>query len=554
MRRLVPLLLLLATLRLGAQVPRLTEVQERRLANGTRVLLVERRGLAAFHATLAFRGGRAEEPATLVGATDLLARALYGGTWPEDLDPAKSAPLDALLRQEEAALEALRVGRLQARRDPAAATRVVELEAGLAALQGRIRGLGPGAPLQDVYAALGGRQGAEATADGLRAWTELPLEAFETWCRTETQRLRILQLSHFSAARQELSAAFRAQAPEGWSLLLGAALPGHPYGRDRASHLPVLQAIRWSALRAHARQVLAPERMTLILVGGLSLEAALPLLERHFGTLPGQPALEEPVLPDIPADLGDRRAQASFGGSPRLLVGWRIPPRSHPDHLPLQVAAHLLAGGQAARLSSHLVQQKALALSIGLAFGLPGGRQSNLLALDLQPALGHGLPELEKALHGEVLRLQQDPISPEAWQRALAQLETDHLRTLDEPARLAGALAQAWIEGGDWRLADLEVQRLRSLRPEDVQAAARAWMNPAHRTTVWLEPDPEAGLDPLEAEAARVLKALAATRVEDPAQREHLVSEGLRQMRMLSPEERTRTLKLLEAQLPRVKP
>jgi hypothetical protein len=47
-----------------------------------------------------------------------------------------------------------------------------------------------------------------------------------------------------------------------------------------------------------------------------------------------------------------------------------------------------------------------------------------------------------------------------------------------------------------------------------------------------------------------VLKALAATRINDPAQREQLVSEGLRQLRMLGTEERLRTLKLLTAQLP----
>ena len=90
MRLLVALLL--SFLSLHAQTPRLTDVQERRLANGVRVLLVERRGLSAFHATLVFRGGWAEEPAAAAGATELLARCLYGSTWPEDADPSKIQP------------------------------------------------------------------------------------------------------------------------------------------------------------------------------------------------------------------------------------------------------------------------------------------------------------------------------------------------------------------------------------------------------------------------------------------------------------------------------
>jgi len=255
------------------------------------------------------------------------------------------------------------------------------------------------------------------------------------------------------------------------------------------------------------------------------------------------------VMPEIPGDLGDRRVQAALGGEPRLLTGWRIPSRNHADHLALRMAAQLLVGGHATRLPVRLVRQKALVREVDLDLDLPGGRLPGLLVIDLKPADGHSLAEIEGALHGEILRLQQEPISAEEWQRALAQLEADHIRVLDEPALLAHSLSQAFVEIGDWRMAGLDIQRLRALTPEAVQLAVRAWLNPTHRTTVLLEPHPSSGLDPLDAELTRVLTAIAAGRIEDPARREQLVSEGLRQLRMLRPEERQRTLKLLGAQL-----
>lgn len=547
MRLLVPFLV--ATLGLHAQAPRLSEVQERRLANGARLLLVERRGLTAFHATLVFRGGGAEEPTALAGATDLLASALFSGTWPEDLDSQKAQGLDATLHQEEGLLEAVRLERLRQRRDAAAPSQLPALEANLEAAQSRLKAQLTGSPLADLYVARGGKQQAEATADALFADTELPLEAFEFWCRTEAQRLKTLQLSRFSMARAALLADLRQRGPQGLTLLRGAALPGHPYGRDLANNLPALEALRVSDLRAYARRALSPDRLTIVLVGSLSLESALPILERHLGSLPVHPAGEEVVLPEIPSDLGDRRVQAALGALPELLVGWRIPARSHPDHLALRMVIQLLAGGPASRLPVRLMQQKGVAREATLTLDVPGGRLPGLLVADLSPAEGHGLAELERSLHGEILRLQQDPISPEEWQRAAAQLETRLLAVLDEPAHLAKALGRAWAEGGDWRIAERDIQRLRTLGPEAVQAAARAWLKPSHRTTAWLEPALEDGLDPLDAETTKVLKALAATRIEDPAQREHLVSEGLRQLRMLSVEERARTLKLLQAQL-----
>jgi zinc protease len=552
MRLLVSVLL--SALTLHGQAPRLADVQERRLANGIRLLLVERRGLSAFHAALVFRGGWAEEPAAAAGATELLARTLYGATWPEDVDPPKAqSGLDALLKQEEGLLEALRLERLRQRQDPGGSSPGADLESRLESVQTRLRALHAPSPLADPYAARGGRQWAEATADALLAHTELPQEAFEFWCHTETQRLRALQLSRFSQVRTALVTELRAQGAQGSALLRGAALPGHPYGRDLVDHVPSLEALRWSDLRAQARRALRPDRLLLVVVSGLGLDSALPILERHLGTLPAPPEGEEAPLPEIPADLGDRRVQATLGGAPSLLCGWRLPARRHADHLPLRVAAQLLGGGRTSHLESRLVRQKALAQQVDLALDLPGARLPGLLMVGLKPADGHSLAEIEGALHSEILRLHQDPIPQDEWLRAIAQLEADQVRLLDQPAALARALGLAWAEGGDWRLLESEAQRLRTLTPEAVQAAARAWLMPSHRTTVLLEPAPGGPLNPLEADMSRVLRALAALRIEDPAQRERLVAEGLRQLRMLNPEERQRTLKLLEAQLIPVK-
>ena len=539
---------LVSALTLAAQTPRLTEVQERRLTNGVRVLLAEHRGLPAFHATLVFRGGWAEEPTA--GASELLARALYGASWPEDVEPTRAATdLEPLLKQEEGLLEALRLERLRQRSDPAGASAKADLESRLEAVQTRLRAQFASSPLDDLYTARGGRQVAEATADALLAHMELPSEAFETWCRTEAQRLWTLQLSRFSQVRATLAAELRAQGTQGPALLRGAALPGHPYGRDLADHLPALEALRRSDLQTLARRTLRPDHLMVILIGGLDLASALPVLERHLGRLPIPPEGEDTLLPEIPADLGDRRVQAALGSAPSLLCGWRIPARRHPDHLALRLAAELLGAGPSARLESRLVRQKALAMQVELRMDLPGARLPGLLVIGAKPADGHSLAELEGALHGEVLRLQQDPIPQEEWQRALAQLEADHIRVVDHPAALARALGLAWAEGGDWRLLDSEAQRLRTLTPESVQAAARAWLRPSHRTTVLLEPVAGGALNPQEAALTRVLQALASLRLEDPARRERMVAEGLRQLRMLTPEERQRTLKLLEAQL-----
>ncbi|GLH71218.1 peptidase M16 [Geothrix rubra] len=553
MRPLAPLLALLVLAPLRGQTPGAAEVQERRLPNGARLLVVERPGLPAFHATLVFRGGRTEEPTNLAGATDLLARALYGHTWPEDVPDGDAAtPLEALLKQEEGLQESLRLERLRLKADPSAPSQAAGLEAGLQALQQRVAALQSSEPLSDVYARAGGRQSAAAEADALVADTELPVADLELWARTETRRLARLQLSRFFEARTALIADLRSGQDQGLALLRGAALPGHPYGRNLVDHIPGLEAIRWSDLRAYARRACGPDRLTIVLVGGVGVETALPILTRTLGALPAPEAAEDPVLPGLRSDLGDRRIQAALGGTSRLLVGWRIPARNQPDHLALRMAAQLLDGGRTGRLAVRLVQQKGLATRVAIRMDEPGAREPGLLTIDLWPAEGHSLAELEGALHSELLRFQQEALSPEEWERAEAELDTEQLLAEDTPGRLARALGRAWTESGDWRSFYSEAQRLRTLEPEAVQAAVQTWLQPAHRTTALIEPAFLAGQDPLEAEMAQTLRTLAARRIEDPGQRERLVAEGLRQLRMLPLEERRRTLKLLTAQLPPV--
>lgn len=545
-----PLLFFLTMLLcLQGQTPNASEVQERRLANGMRLLWVERRDLAAFHATLVLRGGRAEEPPALTGATDLLAHSLFGPALPEDLVSGKASEgLDLLLKQQEGLGEALRLARLRAL--PGAEAQISSLEASLQSVQAQVRTHRSMAPLADRYVAAGGWQRAEAAEDALLVHTELPLDAFEFWCRTEIQRLTTLRLSRFYEAKTAFLQEVRANGAKAQDLIRGAALPGHPYGRNLKDHLPAIEALRLSEVRAYAHRSMNPEHMALIVISSLSLDRSLPTLEKTFGALPTPPETEETLMPEIPSDLGDRRVQVSLGETPRLLVAWRLPARQHPDHLALRMATQILGAGHSSRIQAHLVGGKALAKSAVLQMDLPGARLPGLLIAELVPAEGHSLEELEAALHSEVLNLQQEPIAPEDWTKALAQLEVEHLRILDEPAALAQALGQAWAETGDWHRVDQELPRLRTLQPETVQAAVRAWLNPSHRTTALLRPSLLDSTNPLDLRTNRILQALATLRVEDPAQREHLVNEGVRQLRMLSLQERLRTLELLESQLP----
>jgi predicted Zn-dependent peptidase len=480
------------------------------------------------------------------GASVLLARALYAETHPEDLE-APSKALEDQLTQEDGLRESLRVERRRLERGASSEATVEELEASLKALTGKRQSPRPTTFAQDLYLSLGGRTQARVNQDALTFGVDLPQAHLELFLRTEALRLQALRLARFPEARAALLGELKDPARDrGTALLAAAALPGHPYGRDLQGSPGSLEGLRWSELRAYAKGRLVPERLLMVIVGDVGTAPLLPLLEKTLGSLKAQEA-PEPALFDQDGDLGNRRIQAQSGTRDRLLVAWRVPPRSHPDFISLRALLVCLVEGPSSRLHQRLVE-RGLAKAATGSLGATGSRQTAMLQLDLEPADGVGLASLEGGLQAEILRLQQEPLSPQEWQRLLQQGELAQALELQSAPALARALALGWAEGGDWRLPLSFMERVARLAPETLQAAARKHLQPSRLTEAFLAPELAAS-DPLEAAAAQVLRTLARRRIEDPAQIESLVSETLRQLRMLPREDRDRAFKLLQDQV-----
>lgn len=536
-----------------AQVP---EVQERRFANGFQVLCVERPGAASFHARLVVRGGRADTGSLPAAAAELLARTLFRRILPEEV--AGENGFAALLKQEEGVFETLRLERIRWARQKGGEGTPEEL--GLAQLHGKhlaeLREKIEASAARDPLDALGAtRREVSTEADEIAFSLDLPVRSFEPWCRLEQRHLQRMALFQFPLERERLVQEVgkgKHKGEEALSLLLGTALSGHPYARACDLQKGSLEGLAWPELRAFARSLISPERMTLVLVGDLGMEAMLPVLEASFGALPAGPEVlgrREDRGIELAEAPGYRRLQASTVGDPLLFVAWRIPPANHPDELALRILAQALGGVKGSRLVRRIQEERGIARSLTIRIGVPGGRDPSLFIIEAKPAEGHGLAELEEAIHGEILRLQRELFPEEDLRMAQRQLETESLMVQEDAASLAKLLGRSVAQTGDWRHA-FRVRNLgRNLAQEEIQSVARRYLVPGQEVTALLEADPLlAPRDSLEDKLGKVLTLLVQRKLEDPAQIEAVVRETLRQLRMLSSAEREQTLRLLESQ------
>lgn len=546
------LVVILGGMALYAQV-QLPPVQERRLKNGVRILLVERPGSGALHAHLFLRGGQADTGSLPAVAADLLARSLFGA----ELGEPGRERLEVLLQREEGSHESLRLEQIRQGRQAGgdAPSEVSSLQVIHGQALERIRELAEMASRRDAWAEAGcGPRRTSVEADYIATGMDMPSSAFEAWCRLEGSRLRRLQLGRFPVERERMlleAADPSSRSEHALSLVLGTALTGSPYAQVDEISRAAVDAITWTELRHYARSAAAPDRMILVLVGDISWAGCLPPLERTFGLLPSEEGGGRGSLSsEAPGAPGARRLQASTAAETRLFMGWRLPPLGHADQPVLHVLAQLLGGGPSSRLQKRVVEERKLARSLEIRMGVPGARETNLLLVDARPALGRGLVELEQAIQSEIFRLQRESIPAGELRRAQRQLEADQLKLQEDGARLAQALGAAFCQGGDWRLAFPGANLRRDISQEELQAIANTYLMPTQTTTVLLEPDPVLRpQDHLESQLLDVLKQLLRRKVDDPAQVDAILRESLRQLRMLSTPERMQALKLLEAQL-----
>ena len=217
-----------------------------------------------------------------------------------------------------------------------------------------------------------------------------------------------------------------------WDELIQALVypPGHPYHHSTLGSMEDLSAASLDDVREFFRTYYAPNNAVLTIAGDFETDAALEMVRRHFGPIPGNPALPPPPEMGIEPLLGEvRETKADQVPLPRIYLAHRIPPFGTDAFDALDVAADILGSGRASRLYASLVREKRLAQDASVfVFPIVGGASMFVLWVTARP--GVSTEVLEAATLDEVRRLADaGPID--------ADLE--RVRNL-HAARAAGAL------------------------------------------------------------------------------------------------------------------
>jgi zinc protease len=168
------------------------------------------------------------------------------------------------------------------------------------------------------------------------------------------------------------------------------------------------------------------------------------------------------------------------------MLGYRSVTLFDPDMYPLDVAAYILANGDASRLVAKLRDEQGLVDGVSCSSYTPAYDAGAFAASAAMAPDKAG--QAEKAIVTELARLRTDLVSPGELARAKRQKEADLVYGRTTAEGRATSYATDVLTTGDIHFSERYVEGIRLVTAADIQRVARKYLVPEHLTVATLRP------------------------------------------------------------------
>jgi len=349
-------------------------------------------------------------------------------------------------------------------------------------------------------AAAGGRENAFTSRDHTAYFQQMQKDRLALSMQLEADRMTNLVISDalFAKEIQVVMEERRLRTDDQpqsvvYERLMAAAYQAHPYRRPIIGWMDDLSNMTGQDARDWYARWYAPNNATLVVAGDVEAGEVIELAKRHFGALPAR-ALPPRKPQDEPAQLGEKRIVVKAPAQlPYLLMAWHAPTLKdwEQDTAPyaLQVLAGVLSGNDSARLQKSLVKTRQIAVNASAGYDAIA-RGPGMFMVDATPAPGKSVAALEKAIREEVRRIQRDGIDEAELARVKAQVIAADVYQRDSLFYQAMQLGEYVTAGLPPEALARRADKLRAVTAQEVQAAARQWLQDDRLSVAELDPQP----------------------------------------------------------------
>lgn len=261
-------------------------------------------------------------------------------------------------------------------------------------------------------------------------------------------------------------------------------ITGNLYGPENPYHWPVigsmadLSAATLDDVKNFFRKYYAPGNATLAVVGDIDIENTKALIEKYFGSIPGNDAvIERPkVAPtQLTAEkrliLEDARSQM-----PQYVAVWPSIGEKHPDNTALSAFGTVLTQDRTSRLTKLLVYDRELATQVYA--GQQSYEDDGMFLIFVVPKPGVSLTEIERLIDSTLAAVQQNPITEAEVERFKNFTKVQTVLGLDGSMNKAEILLSGQVFYNDPLMYVLETEKTLSLTAAEVMKAGAKYLKP----------------------------------------------------------------------------
>ncbi|MBI4456815.1 MAG: insulinase family protein [Acidobacteria bacterium] len=266
--------------------------------------------------------------------------------------------------------------------------------------------------------------------------------------------------------------------------LLEIAFEKHRMRRWRIGTEGGLRSINREKLSNFYRQFYTPDRIILVVVGDVQRDRVLEKVAALYGQFqrpskvatrgPGETEQTSLRYMELRGDIQQTQ----------IVFGYHDVGREHPDYYPLVVLSQVLGGGRGSIFYQQLMEKERLVDAYEIQQMSYPGVGMFLIRCTLDPAK---IDRAEAAALAEIELLRSRKLEPAELQRAVALIEKDHYRSLEDCESRAAQLAH-FQALGDYRGRNLFMEKVRQVTADQVRAVAQRYLRMGNLSVLEYQP------------------------------------------------------------------
>lgn len=276
-----------------------------------------------------------------------------------------------------------------------------------------------------------------------------------------------------------------------YEYLMAMAYANSPYKNPVIGWPADIENYKVTDLQTWYERWYAPNNATLVVVGDVNADEVFQLADKYFSALEPSELVAVKPRTEMP-QKGIRRMSVKLPAKlPSVYMAYKVPVLNtidnEQDAYALEVLAGILDGGNSARFTTQLVRGRQIAVSASAGYDL-SARLSSLLTLSATPVEGVSVTTIEMAIKEEVMRLQNELVSPDELARVKAQVLAQSVYEHDSMFYQGMLLGIFEMVGLGWPKISEYVEQINKISAEQIQMVAKKYLIDEHLNIATLEP------------------------------------------------------------------